>query len=83
MILRWGSIRFIILAFAFTIEFLISKSEIMQIKLAIPYNHQTVRVLDKFSASITLASCVIPEEAILNQLEVIHLNLNRLIGLVW
>lgn len=47
--------------------------DIMQMKLALP---RTVHLLEKFCASITLGICLIPDESVLNQLEVIKLNVH-------
>ncbi|PSS01845.1 Vacuolar protein sorting-associated protein like [Actinidia chinensis var. chinensis] len=41
-----------------------------EVKIIIPYHPQTISVLEKFSASISLTSCVIHDEPILKQLEV-------------
>ncbi|KAJ8775429.1 hypothetical protein K2173_023194 [Erythroxylum novogranatense] len=55
----------------------------VQLKLLIPQHPQTITILDKFSASITLASCIISDESILKQLGVyiilpsIHANFSK------
>ncbi|KAL5806155.1 hypothetical protein ACOSQ4_028888 [Xanthoceras sorbifolium] len=41
-----------------------------ELKLVMPHYLQAVHILEKFCVSITLASSVIPDESILNQLEV-------------
>lgn len=46
----------------------------MQIKLGLPHYPEKVPILEKFCAKITLAICIIPDESILNQLEVVKLN---------
>ncbi|XAR69469.1 hypothetical protein NMG60_11001060 [Bertholletia excelsa] len=46
------------------------KVEDVQMKVIMPYNSQTVTVMEKFGASISLMSCNIPCEAMLKQLEV-------------
>ncbi|XP_048230004.1 uncharacterized protein LOC8267449 isoform X1 [Ricinus communis] len=42
----------------------------LELKLEIPQQAQTLTILEKFSASITFASCIISDESILKQLEV-------------
>ncbi|ESR43047.1 hypothetical protein CICLE_v100108862mg, partial [Citrus x clementina] len=41
-----------------------------EIKLVLPHYPRTVCILEKFCTSVTVASCVIPDESVLNQLEV-------------
>ncbi|XP_044509521.1 uncharacterized protein LOC123228248 isoform X4 [Mangifera indica] len=41
-----------------------------EIKLGLPHYPEKVPILEKFCAKITLAICIIPDESILNQLEV-------------
>lgn len=47
-----------------------SDIDILQIKLVLPHYPRTVCILEKFCTSATVASCVIPDESIPNQLEV-------------
>ena len=46
-----------------------------QVKLVKPNCPRTISIVKKFCAGITLASCIIPHESRLKQLEVIRLNL--------
>lgn len=41
-----------------------------EVKILMPSSLQAISVLEKFSATVTLASCIIPDELILKQLEV-------------
>uniref|UniRef100_F6I5I0 Vacuolar protein sorting-associated protein 13 VPS13 adaptor binding domain-containing protein n=1 Tax=Vitis vinifera TaxID=29760 RepID=F6I5I0_VITVI len=41
-----------------------------KVKILMPSSLQAISVLEKFSATVTLASCIIPDELILKQLEV-------------
>ncbi|KAK3223079.1 hypothetical protein Dsin_010104 [Dipteronia sinensis] len=55
-----------------------------EIKLVMPHYLQTVHMLEKFCASITFASSVIPDESILNQLEVhVAISLLQYMGQSW
>ncbi|RVW77223.1 hypothetical protein CK203_043321 [Vitis vinifera] len=40
-----------------------------EVKILMPSSLQAISVLEKFSATVTLASCIIPDELILKQLE--------------
>ncbi|KAK3033804.1 hypothetical protein RJ639_034375 [Escallonia herrerae] len=42
----------------------------VEMKMSMPYCGRTVPILEKFSASIAMASCIIPDESMLNGLEV-------------
>ena len=44
--------------------------DIVQVKILMLSSLQAISVLEKFSATVTLASCIIPDELILKQLEV-------------